>query len=812
MDPTHTMMSHRIATSGPALREGRARPRWAIGAAVLLAVCASVLSAAPAFGEGSVDFNTGENTRLRNGLSMQAGAAARYTVLRVYARAGETIQMGTNGMGYVPPFGPNNSNIRVYPPGTDFASSTDPTQPAVLPSDPVFGTQIFDCDTAAPGTGHIASRAQELAGPAPSPGGYTACAFSVPADGIYPIILFPVNAAGSTGIPGTVGTPNQSVGASIFIWDVTVRDAGGAVQPGRLFSHRLALNTIANTTLAPNPVSYLYTPAGYQYRVSFFNHDGIVWEMAANDRGVVDTTTRERIFASFQWGIDTGGAVVYTEAVAPQLAGSDLADDSRFPIFFRPVDTSAISGPGGLGPTRGYASAPLSPSGALSNLSFTGAGGQPGATAQGAGGTIGFQSPPQMDGLGYTIELDLNQNGTFGDSGDVVDDTGDLNAAGGNAFAWNGQDANGATPACGSYAYRVRATLAEAHLTMSDVENSAGTQIERLSLPSDPALGDPLAASYNDVDPYKGTPVTDASPVAVNAGTSGPTFHAWTTNTGNNDFVDTWMRLPEVVSSGTLHVCLPAPPPPPPAVGEVSVDKRASDGRVTVGDTVTYQLVTKNNGSGDAVGVVVDDPVPNQLDVRSASSTQGDCSVSGNQVRCELGTLAAGQEATVTVRAVATEAGATTNTGIVIAERCPGGECDTDPAKVTIVEPTLDLSKRANERTVTAGDTATYTIRVRNPSKRAVRNVRTCDHLPAGLVPVSATPKAKVSKGRYCWTAKRIGAGKSKTYELTVRALRGARGRTVNRATTGSSDAKTGRASRTVRVLPAQGVGGGVTG
>jgi uncharacterized repeat protein (TIGR01451 family) len=295
------------------------------------------------------------------------------------------------------------------------------------------------------------------------------------------------------------------------------------------------------------------------------------------------------------------------------------------------------------------------------------------------------------------------------------------------------------------------------------------------------------------------------APVNVGAGGGGgSSFHA----TGPASYQTGAREGNGLVTIG--YAC--EPPPPPPAVGDVSVDKRASDGRVVVGDTVMYRLVAKNNGAGQATGVVVEDPVPSRLDVRGADSTQGDCTVSGNRVRCELGTLAAGQEVTVTVRAVATEAGATTNTGIVIAERCPAEGCDTDPARVTIVEPTLGLSKGADARTVRAGETTTYTIRVRNPSKRAVRNVRTCDHLPAGMVPVSATPKVKVSKGRYCWTAKRIGAGKSKRYELTVRALAGARGRTVNRATAGSSDAKTGKASRTVRVLPAQDVGGGVTG
>jgi uncharacterized repeat protein (TIGR01451 family) len=797
-------VSHHDARSGVVSANRRARPRWALGAAVLLAVCASAFSAAPAFGEGSVDFNQGGATDLRNGLAAQP---MRYTVLRVYARAGETIQMGSNAMGNAGTV----DNILVYPPGTSFASSTNAAQPAQLPTDPVFSTDIFDCNADDPGTGRINNRAEELAGAAPNPGGWTPCEFTAPADGIYPIVMLSINLNGFP-VAGTVGTPTSNSGFALSMWDVTVRDAGGAVQPGRLFSNRFALFAGTSPTgLNSNPVSHLYTPAGYQYRVSFFSHNGQAWEMAANSRGVVDAATGERIFASFQYGTGDSGSGVpptHTEAVAPQLSAPDLGSDERFPIFVRPADSVAITGAGGLGATRGYASAPISPSGALSGLAFTGAGGAQGGTAQGSGGSIGFQSPAQMDGLGYTVELDLNQNGTFGDGADVVNGTGDL-SGGGNSFAWNGQDANGATPACGSYAYRVRSTLAEAHFTMSDVESSGGTQIERLSLPGDPALGDPLGASYNDIDPYKGTPVTSASPVAVNQGTSGPGFHTWSPDTGNTDFVDTWMRLPEVVSSATLRVCSPPPPPP----GEVSVDKRASDGRVVVGDTVTYRLLAKNNSAGQADGVVVEDIVPSRLDVRGASSTQGDCTVSGNRVRCEVGALASGAEATVTVRTVAVEAGQSTNTGIVVAERCPAAQCDTDPAKVTIVKPQLRLTKRADESRVRAGEIVSYVIRVTNPSKRPVRNVRTCDHLPAGLVAVRATPKVRVSKGRYCWTAKRLRAGQTKRYELTTRTLPGATGRTVNKATANSRTVRsTARVARAIRVLPRQAAGGGVTG
>jgi uncharacterized repeat protein (TIGR01451 family) len=248
--------------------------------------------------------------------------------------------------------------------------------------------------------------------------------------------------------------------------------------------------------------------------------------------------------------------------------------------------------------------------------------------------------------------------------------------------------------------------------------------------------------------------------------------------------------------------------------GDVSVDKRASDGRVVVGDTVTYRLVAKNNSAGQADGVVVEDRVPSKLDVRSVSSTQGDCDVSGNRVRCEIGELAPGAEATVTVRSVAVEAGQSTNTGIVVAERCPQAQCDTDPAKVTIIKPQqLQLTKRSSDSRVEAGGIVTYVIRVTNPSRRAVRNVRTCDHLPAGLVAVRATRGVKVSKGRYCWIAKRIGARKSKRYELTTRTLPGAGGRTVNRATADSPGVRsTSRVARAIRVLPRQAAGGGVTG
>jgi uncharacterized repeat protein (TIGR01451 family) len=498
-------------------------------------------------------------------------------------------------------------------------------------------------------------------------------------------------------------------------WDVTVRDTGNVVQPGRLFSHRLALlgGNIAQPLLAPNPVSHFLTPTGYQYRVSFFVHQAIGWALTVNDRGVIDAMTGARTFASFQYG---GG---FTEAIAPQLTAPDTATDSRFPIFFHPVDPVTVGGSGGLAQTRGYATAPISPSTALSGLTFTGAGGAPGATAEGLGGTISFDSQAPMNGLGYTTEIDLNQNGTFGDSNDLVDSAADLSSAG-NSFAWSGRDANSATPPCGSYGYRVRSTVAEAHLTQGDVEQSGGTQIERLTLPSDPALGDPFAASYNDLDPYKATAVTDAAPGAVDQGVSSPTFHAWTTNTGNNDLVDTWVRLPDVVASGTLEVRCAGTDPGPPTGGPPTGQPPTS---------------TPPTGGGKRPGTI-------------------------------------------------------------------------HPKR----KPRLRVSETVDRPRVRAGATVTFTIKVRNPSGSAVGNVRVCDRLPAGLVPTNATPRARLSKGAYCWTVKRLDAHSARSFQLTVRALAGVSGRKVGQATAGAPNAKTGRALRAVRVVAGQVAGGGVTG
>jgi uncharacterized repeat protein (TIGR01451 family) len=128
------------------------------------------------------------------------------------------------------------------------------------------------------------------------------------------------------------------------------------------------------------------------------------------------------------------------------------------------------------------------------------------------------------------------------------------------------------------------------------------------------------------------------------------------------------------------------------------------------------------------------------------------------------------------------------------------------------VKPKLALSQAVDRATLRAGQRATVAIRVRNPSKRTVAGVRVCDRLPAGLVYVSSTPPARLTKDGYCWTLRSLGAHAARTLRLRIRALPGATGRKVNRATTSAAGARTTTVTGAIRVLPARAVGGGVTG
>src|SRR4051794_18005349 len=84
----------------------------------------------------------------------------------------------------------------------------------------------------------------------------------------------------------------------------------------------------------------------------------------------------------------------------------------------------------------------------------------------------------------------------------------------------------------------------------------------------------------------------------------------------------------------------------------------------TRGQTITYALVVTNHGPSTAPSVTLTDALPAGLAGAAASSSAGSCAVAA-QVSCNLGDLAGGATATVTIPATAAQAGTVTNTAAV---------------------------------------------------------------------------------------------------------------------------------------------------
>jgi uncharacterized repeat protein (TIGR01451 family) len=245
----------------------------------------------------------------------------------------------------------------------------------------------------------------------------------------------------------------------------------------------------------------------------------------------------------------------------------------------------------------------------------------------------------------------------------------------------------------------------------------------------------------------------------------------------------------------------PTPPPTPPAAFDLAVDKRASPGRVLVGQPVSYRIAVTNRGPAAAPAVRVTDTLNAPGAVVSVRTTAGSCTRQ-IPITCELGTIEPGTGVTITVVAkhrtsgdAQRNAASATGNGT---ESNPADNLDTTDARVRKIR--LRVIKIASRTTVTAGETVRYRIRVRNPTRGEARDVRLCDRLPAGLAYVSSKPKARRSGRQRCWTIERLGPRRSRTFGVTLRAARGAHGRKTNRATVTSPDSRRVQARRAIRV------------
>jgi uncharacterized repeat protein (TIGR01451 family) len=227
---------------------------------------------------------------------------------------------------------------------------------------------------------------------------------------------------------------------------------------------------------------------------------------------------------------------------------------------------------------------------------------------------------------------------------------------------------------------------------------------------------------------------------------------------------------------------------------DLSLDKSAPAGAVTVGQELTYTIVVQSApGLATTTGVRVIDTLPANVEFVSAT---GGVTPVGNQLTFELGTLASGDSITleVVVRPLAAAAGTTiTNTATVESDVTETNtDNNTDSADVSVLAtPAADVSvqKTAPQGPVAVGQDLTYTIVVANAAGALdATSVVVTDTLPADVEFVSATGGVTPSNGVLTFNLGTLAGGASTTLEVTVRPLAAAAGTTITNTALAASD------------------------
>jgi uncharacterized repeat protein (TIGR01451 family) len=208
---------------------------------------------------------------------------------------------------------------------------------------------------------------------------------------------------------------------------------------------------------------------------------------------------------------------------------------------------------------------------------------------------------------------------------------------------------------------------------------------------------------------------------------------------------------------------------------DLRITKTASQATLTEGDDFTYTMTVRNAGPSTAVDAVVSDSVPAGVSVRSIDAPRGSCT-QGDPVICQLGDLANGATATITIHATASQAGSPVNTAIVSS---PTPDPDTtnnqDSTRVTTnARADLSITKTASAQSVLLGESFTYTLRIRNDGPSAAVNTVVTDRIPDGLG-LEVASSSKGSCGAAPVVVCQLGTlakGDSETIQLTVTTLK----------------------------------------
>jgi uncharacterized repeat protein (TIGR01451 family)/fimbrial isopeptide formation D2 family protein len=180
------------------------------------------------------------------------------------------------------------------------------------------------------------------------------------------------------------------------------------------------------------------------------------------------------------------------------------------------------------------------------------------------------------------------------------------------------------------------------------------------------------------------------------------------------------------------------------AVADLSIVKTHT-GTAVAGADLTYTLAVGNLGpTADPGPVTVTDPLPDGESFVSGTGTGWSCTDAGQVVTCvSAGAVPVGYTGSISLVVLLGEASLPT---VVNTATITGKATDPDPANNTstnaaTVTPgaTLSITKKLDSSSLVTGQTAAYTVTVNSLGPSPAAGVAVTDHLPTGLVPVSAS-------------------------------------------------------------------------
>src|SRR5262245_47027411 len=168
----------------------------------------------------------------------------------------------------------------------------------------------------------------------------------------------------------------------------------------------------------------------------------------------------------------------------------------------------------------------------------------------------------------------------------------------------------------------------------------------------------------------------------------------------------------------------------------LAIAKTDSPDPVAAGQPLTYSITVTNNGPLGATGVTVADPLPAGVTFGSATASQGSCNQASGTVTCDLGSLANGAQATVTIVVTPAADGSLSNTATVNADQNDPDTADNSATAATTVgtaEADLALTNVDAPDPVAAVQLLTYTLAVTDNGPDAASGVRVTDTLPGSV-------------------------------------------------------------------------------